>query len=102
MAKKAAKKSTRKKAPRKKAAPRGRPRGSRNIARDEVDVLVSHCKRCDSTEREPYSGDAQSMDYCGTDPQTGRRYNRIVWRRTQCRKCGQHRIDKCYEFVEPK
>lgn len=90
-----------------KAAPktsnRGRPRGSRNIARDEVDVIGSRCKRCGSSNRTPYQSDPTTLDYCGTDPITGRPYNQIIWRRTACGDCGQARVDKCYEQrAEPR
>lgn len=84
--------------PKKPAA--GRRKGSKRIQRDEVDVVVSTCKQCHSTRRTAY-GKPQVLDHSGVNPITGRPFNRVVWRRTQCLDCGQHRIDKCYEHHSP-
>ncbi|QDV26928.1 hypothetical protein [Aureliella helgolandensis] len=92
-------------APKNPTAPRrrnGRPKGSKDIQRDEVDVIGSRCKKCGSSLRTPYANDPTRMAYPGVDPITGKPYTQIVWRRTQCRDCGQHRIDKCYENLPKK
>ena len=86
-----------KKAKPRNTAKRGRPHGSKNIERDEVDVIGSRCKRCGSSERAPYTSDPVRQRFSGIDPVTKRPYTQIVWRRTKCLNCGQHRIDKCYE-----
>lgn len=78
--------------------PKGRPAGSKNIQRDECDVIGSRCKRCGSSRRRPYQSDPTTLRAGGTDPITGQPYTHVIWRRTSCLDCGQARIDKCYEF----
>ena len=98
---KPAKKTAKKRKPaarRKTASKRGRPTGSKTQTPDFADVLPSRCKRCGSTERDPYFGPVVSQRYNGTDPQ-GRHYNLIVRRRTRCKACRQLRIDRFFEMV---
>lgn len=80
--------------------PKGRPRGSKNVERDECDVIASRCKRCGSSRRKPYQSDPTTLAAAGTDPITGASYTHVIWRRTACKDCGQARIDKCYEYRE--
>lgn len=56
-------------------------------------ATVTRCPKCDSTEREPYSG-VITKELPGIDPQTGEAHTHVIWRRTTCRDCGQHRIDR--------
>lgn len=77
---------------------RGRPFGSKNKARDEVEVFISACKSCGSTKRTRYTNTI-THDLEGELP-TGQRYNQVTWRNTTCRKCGQARVDRFYEMVE--
>jgi len=94
MARKAAKKVKKvKKAPKRS----GRPRGARNRDLDTVSGEATRCRKCGSTDREPYFG-KRTLDYAGTTPD-GKPYTRVVWRRTVCRSCGQHRMDKSYEYT---
>lgn len=76
---------------------KGRPKGSPNVAA-VVDVQLSQCPRCESTRRSEYL-DRHLQEYSGTT--MGRKYNRIVRRRTRCLDCGQLRIDRAFEF-EPE
>lgn len=76
---------------------KGRPKGSPNVSA-VVDVQLSQCPRCESTRRSEYL-DRQLQEYSGTN--LGRKYNRIVRRRTRCLDCGQLRIDRAFEF-EPE
>jgi hypothetical protein len=80
---------------------KGRPRGSKNVQRDECDVITSRCKRCGSSKRKPYQSDPTTLEAGGVDPITGAPYTHVIWRRTACKQCGQARIDKCYEFRNP-
>lgn len=56
-------------------------------------ATVTRCPACGSTEREAYSG-VVTKELPGIDPQTGGAYTHVIWRRTACRDCGQHRIDR--------
>lgn len=76
---------------------RGRPKGSKTEDLPIVDVSVSLCSKCKSTERTRYYS-IKTMEYSGTTLQ-GNPYNFISWKRTTCKKCGQNRIDKFYENV---
>lgn len=73
----------------------GRPKGSQNVT-TTVDVELSRCPCCGSTERSEYL-DRLVQEYEGTTP-AGDPYNRIVRRRTRCLSCGQQRIDRTFEF----
>lgn len=78
---------------------KGRPRGSVTKKKAEVVGTLTRCPHCDSTERVPYFG-TRSMEYFGTDPSNGKKYNQITWRRTKCKACNRARIDKFYELVK--
>lgn len=83
----------------KRSRPAHRPKGSKNIKRDEVEVHLSRCKKCGSTDREAYVDRPIRLDACGVEPVTNKPYSAVVWRRTRCNNCGQHRTDKSYEFI---
>lgn len=77
-----------------------RPKGSRNLERDYVDVDLSRCAKCGGTEREPYTNTATQV-YPGM--RDGKPYNRIVRNHTRCKTCGQARVDRVYKYVpEPE
>lgn len=95
--KKPAKKATRKTTTG-NTAKAGRPKGSTTKKYKVVDSQPSRCPNpeCQSTDREPYrDGPHIEMAYCGS--QDGKLYTHVVWRRTRCRACGQHRIDRTHE-----
>lgn len=73
--------------------PRGRPRGSPNRQVEQVDVPASSCTKCGSTRRGAYFNrrDVQLQGVC---PRTGTAFTKIVYRRTACLDCGQHRDDR--------
>ena len=73
----------------------GRPPGSPNV-KPMVDVALSHCPTCKSTERTRYRGASSEHEYHGVTPD-GRPYTHTVRRRTQCAACGQWRIDRTFE-----
>lgn len=81
--------------PRKTAA-RGRPRGSKTQTVKQVHAPKSRCIRCGSTDRTPYTN-RRHLDYAGTID--GHPFNRVVWRRTTCVRCGQARDDKTHELT---
>ena len=76
---------------------RGRKKGSKPIAREQVVVIPSSCPKCGSTDREQYEGHPVVREFAGV--KNGFEYNRISWKRTKCRNCGQHRTDQIYEKV---
>jgi RNase P subunit RPR2 len=73
----------------------GRRPGSKNVQRDEVDVVVSRCKACQSTRRTPY-GHAIVQECAGTDG-GGKPFTHVIARPTTCKDCGQARRDISYE-----
>ena len=73
----------------------GRPAGSKTRDRVVVDVRVSQCPKCHSTERTPYPDTPTRLDGEGTTPE-GRPYTAVILRRTTCTNCGQHRVDRSY------
>jgi hypothetical protein len=73
----------------------GRPQGSQNI-KPVVDVKLSQCPSCGSTERSRYVGASTEHEYRGIAPD-GLSYTHIVRRRTRCECCGQWRIDRTFE-----
>ena len=75
----------------------GRPQGARNQQHDRVHVEVSRCRKCNSTERSPYT---HKTTKAVSGERDGKPFNRIVWRRTKCLACGQARIDQMFELVE--
>lgn len=57
----------------------------------EVQVAASVCPSCGSTERIGYHGTkARALSGVLED---GRRYQVVIWKRTQCRNCEQPRVD---------
>ena len=72
----------------------GRPVGSKTRDRVVVDVRVSQCPMCDSTERKHYR-DPRRVDGDGITPD-GRPYTAVILRPTTCANCGQHRVDRSY------
>ncbi|QDV53708.1 hypothetical protein Enr17x_57890 [Gimesia fumaroli] len=75
----------------------GRPKGKKTQDLPVVEISATHCPKCKSTERTGYR-DVRTMEHSGIAP-GGYPYNFISWKRTECLKCGQHRIDKKYENV---
>lgn len=72
----------------------GRPPGGGRSA-ETVVIEPSKCPKCDHTERSNYRNTV-IQDFAGILPD-GRRYHRIIRRRTECLNCHQARIDKTYE-----
>lgn len=66
-------------------------------ATPEAIARPTTCPACGSTNRAPYAGHKQELDYAGEFE--GRPYNKVVWRRTRCLDCGQARLDKSHELV---
>lgn len=62
------------------------------------ELTPSACPKCGCTEHTGYHG-IRRMATGGTTA-SGHVYNLIVWRRTSCKSCGQHRVDRSYEMVE--
>lgn len=60
-----------------------------------VDVKVSHCRKCHSTERTAYTNTVEREISGVTSDQ--RPYTHILWRSTKCAACGQARKDRCFE-----
>ena len=58
-------------------------------------VEISRCEKCGSTERAPYQPHPRVLATPGI--RDGKPFTHVVWRRTNCTACGQHRIDKAYE-----
>ncbi len=73
----------------------GRPNGATTKPRDQIDVATSRCQKCGSTERASYTS-KEEVEHGGTDA-AGQPYTHVVWRRTKCLACGQHRIDRSVE-----
>lgn len=73
----------------------GRPLGSKIRDRVVVDVRVSQCPVCQSTERTAYLDRPARIDGDGINPE-GRPYTAVILRRTSCANCGQHRVDRSY------
>lgn len=72
--------------------PAGRPAGKPNHPLAQADAVPSRCPKCGSTERGPYISKTE-QDVTGVDPA----YTHVIWRRTKCLACGQHRSDRSYE-----
>lgn len=79
----------------------GRPRGRKDIPRDEVTVMVSRCKACGSTNRESYKGRPIVQRVLGKDP-AGNPITHTIFRRTVCTDCGQARRDVSYMYDPSK
>ncbi len=75
----------------------GRPKGSTNREYETAEVVVSRCLKCGSTNRLRYGemGEPRVVKHNGVHD--GVAYARVVWRKTKCIDCGQHRIDKSWE-----
>lgn len=75
----------------------GRPPGSENREYDYVPAEPTRCRvpGCGSTERAPYHHPTEH-EIAGVDNE-GKPYTHVVWRRTHCLACGQHRVDKWFE-----
>jgi hypothetical protein len=71
----------------------GRPKGSKNHDVDTVDAPPTACRKCKSTRRAPY-WNKRVVEVSGVDSITGQVYTAIVYRRTMCEDCGQHRDDR--------
>lgn len=70
---------------------RGRPAGSRNEVPAVIVIEPSRCPACGSLSRSEYWGRSVEK-YDGMH--NGRRFRKIIRRRTRCLDCGQLRIDK--------
>ena len=73
---------------------KGRPPGSENRQYDQVDAAVTRCRKCGGTDRTPYE-QTRELEQAGTRDDGP--YTHIVWRRTQCKACGQWRVDRFFE-----
>ena len=78
----------------------GRPKGSRNNLAATVTVAPSRCPKCNSTERSEDTNKTVQQ-YQGTAPD-GQPFTAIIRRRTQCRECGQWRVDRTFEYALKK
>jgi hypothetical protein len=77
-----------------------RPRHTNGQAGPVItDQPASICPACGSTARTDYHH-TNTHHYSGVTAD-GRPYNRIVYRYTNCRHCGQARIDRTYELDAP-
>lgn len=79
--------------PKKKIAS-GRPAGSKTVKLPPVTGEKTRCQACSSTEREPYWA---TIEHPIDGVKDGKPYTHVVWRRTKCRNCGQHRQDRFFE-----
>lgn len=81
--------------PRTAAQRPGRPQGGGErppvSTVSEATVTPSICPKCGSENREKYFG-STIQEYLG---------ERITRKRTKCRECGQHRIDRFIERIKP-
>lgn len=84
----------------KKTTTKGRPSGRKNNQVDHAEGQLTRCPKCGSTDRTPYTLRLVQR-HEGFDP-AGKPYTAIVRRRTSCAACGQHRIDRHYEFKRAK
>lgn len=80
--------------PKPKRSP-GRPDGSQNVKLDQSEVQLSRCKKCESTDREPYFGTPFELPFLGEH--NGKPYTHVIQKRTRCKACGQQRRDIVYE-----
>ncbi len=78
----------------------GRPLGAKTPDRDVVDVELSRCQRCGSTDRKNYSS---RIEVVGGGIHNGEPYTSVIVRHTQCANpdCGQHRVDRFYQNSMP-
>lgn len=83
---------------------RGRPRGSKNYAYEIVSTAPPRCPRCgvDSSNWKTIRGAAPiSRDWSGVHRPSGKRYNRVTWRRYRC-QCGQCVMLQTLELAQEK
>lgn len=87
--------------PKKKTATKtrraGRPRGAKNKKVTVVDSEATTCPKCGSSDRVAYYATRQKE--INSKLPDGRVFDRVTWRRTQCKNCGQYRDDRQYNFV---
>ncbi len=62
----------------------------------QMDILAVVCPKCGSEERTKYHNTRELSDVIIR----GKSYGKIQIRRTSCKKCGQHRIERF--FYEPE
>lgn len=79
--------------PRPKRRP-GRPRGAKTRQRDTVNGAMTRCRACGSTERTPYHH--RRVIEFGGETADGP-YTHIIIRSTECKTCGQARVDRTFE-----
>lgn len=72
---------------------RGRPKGAKNVEVDIVEAPPTACRKCGSTARAPYFN-RREVAVSGLCTQTKQPYTSIIYRRTKCLDCGQHRDDR--------
>lgn len=95
------------------AAPRGRKKGAKNHDYAQAKGELTRCPNCGSTDRTPYwshrevdaggyrctrcltTGQQTEACLCGGTFKLP--YTHVVWRKTQCRACGQVRVDRHVE-----
>lgn len=80
-----------------KSIKKGRPQGAKTADRDVVDIIATRCQSCGSTERTPYH-EKREIHGAGQAPD-GKPYSAVTLRPTRCATCGQHRIDREYEYI---
>lgn len=64
---------------------------------DIVEVSLSRCQKCGSTDRTPYNR-TTTIERQIAGEHDGQPFSHVVWRRTSCRNCGQARQDKTFEL----
>lgn len=69
---------------------------SQETKRDIVEVELPRCKKCGSTDREPYHG-TTTYEKPIEGEHNGEPFTHVIWKRTRCRSCGQARVDKYRE-----
>ena len=75
----------------------GRPKGSKNKKyTGEVERVAARCIRCHSSGF-TILRKTRDLDHKGIGPD-GKPYTRIIWRRIQCKSCGQVQMDKEYSY----
>ncbi len=62
-----------------------------------VDAAVTACPKCGSTERTGYNNKTEVERAIAGTTRDGRPFTHVVWRRTKCKECNQHRVDRCHE-----
>jgi RNase P subunit RPR2 len=72
----------------------GRPKGSKTKKVAVVDAVRTRCIKCGSTQRTKYS-QRRELNTSGVLPD-GTEFDKVIWRRTTCKKCGQVRDDREY------